>query len=678
MISTSRILKIVQLDSEPVGFVSNPDFFWDGYPNQWKVTLSVESAVTGDAANNFSYDASSIEVGDWIATTSGGTANRIIEIVELVNSNSIVVIVEDEDSYNILADMTQTGTSIGPAGQGILFQVSPDNGLPVLGPMTPYYFDVSFQTDLISRFVQQGKLKSPKHVLTKPTDNSVTDGAIQSWVEGETSYTDAIDSLNSFMMRLLPDRPANLSSKAVEFMAVNNRETVLSKGFVNHTDQELAAGDGIVSVSESPVVSRPIEGFGSGESGTLILKVDGEAAGSVALTDNDDSGVYDSLEVLADQPYPDAKGFWRALDAQIAVDLEPGVHHVDLTHSLTGTTSATFAVDTLVAKPLTTAVSVKQTLAQAVTYSSGVPHYGKGSTLAVSATSSNLSGQTHLKQGVMQVVSEALVNSLGINPGEHGVPEVLDVNHAALAVVDVPVELSGDSHSNTTLSVRGRNSYTDGDAVAANARILYLHGQPFNGVIEQTRTISDSISMRRVAMTAGDTPADNVASFAAATFNSGSGSSAGSASAAHEASIVGGRLCHDVTDYSKGYLPVGPDFSGKDSIQYATFVTQGVTNNMRLRVNGEYTGLYIKLPGISQIMPNAVAGWWDATKQADFAPSRWPGAVGASDGCLVGSVGGDITITFGSASSSGATDNMIFIRFVLAAGQSITDIAIDF
>lgn len=75
-------------------------------------------------------------------------------------------------------------------------------------------------------------------------------------------------------------------------------------------------------------------------------------------------------------------------------------------------------------------------------------------------------------------------------------------------------------------------------------------------------------------------------------------------------------------------------------------------------------------------MPNATNGWWNAKTPYDFAPGQWPGSAGASSGCLLSKTGLTYTLTFGSASSAGSTDNMILIRVALTAGQSITNITV--
>jgi hypothetical protein len=165
-----------------------------------------------------------------------------------------------------------------------------------------------------------------------------------------------------------------------------------------------------------------------------------------------------------------------------------------------------------------------------------------------------------------------------------------------------------------------------------------------------------------------------------------SGVAAWSSSAAlptYEATVVGGTVKNDTTNYSTGYFPVGPDLStGRTGTQYITFrITRDATSKFDVAVTGKISGVQVALPGSSLDTTAAPTnGWIDATVAYGGAGAPGTGAGGnGSVGCALGgavTVGSVVTqsktITFGTLSSNSSTNNYIYVRFALAAGDSIT------
>lgn len=126
-------------------------------PFRWTVVMAV-------TAQRHSYHLSQtpgyfngldIAVGDWIATTAYGIANRIVSI-SAQTPTEVTCIVEDVDRYNTFADPQGMGVGIGPLGNGFLFEMGED-GEPVLAPIKPGVLPPEFQVDLLSRFRHQSK-----------------------------------------------------------------------------------------------------------------------------------------------------------------------------------------------------------------------------------------------------------------------------------------------------------------------------------------------------------------------------------------------------------------------------------------------------------------------------------------------------------------------------------------
>ena len=144
----------------------------------------------------------------------------------------------------------------------------------------------------------------------------------------------------------------------------------------------------------------------------------------------------------------------------------------------------------------------------------------------------------------------------------------------------------------------------------------------------------------------------------------------------YEAVVRGAVLRHDTTDYSSGYLPVGPDYSvGRSGTQYfqMEFIRSNVSE-FRITYNGNAAGCFICMPDNSSWTTSlsGTNGWADmfqAYRGAGIPTSAEPGC---SSGGLMTSNGGTTTCVFGTESSSNDTNNRILIRWKLTSEQSIT------
>jgi hypothetical protein len=118
----------------------------------------------------------------------------------------------------------------------------------------------------------------------------------------------------------------------------------------------------------------------------------------------------------------------------------------------------------------------------------------------------------------------------------------------------------------------------------------------------------------------------------------------------YDATVVAAVLKHDTTNYSTGYLPVGPNLSTQGASQYFTFkfVRTGVSK-FDILYTGTIAGLWVALPGQSNTY-STLNGWLDMSTA--YAGSGIPGAnTGAggngSNGCAIGG-----TAVLNSAQSS--------------------------
>ena len=153
----------------------------------------------------------------------------------------------------------------------------------------------------------------------------------------------------------------------------------------------------------------------------------------------------------------------------------------------------------------------------------------------------------------------------------------------------------------------------------------------------------------------------------------------------NEAKNVANAISYDVTDYSTGYLPVGPNYSSHDASQYFTFkFTKAALSKFNILFAGTVAGLWVALPGSPIDSSSSLNGWMDMNTA--YAGSGYPGVNSpgnGSNGCALGGIvvlnSAGIqtrTCTFGTQSTTNATDNEVYVRIKLTSGQSLTALSI--
>jgi hypothetical protein len=142
-----------------------------------------------------------------------------------------------------------------------------------------------------------------------------------------------------------------------------------------------------------------------------------------------------------------------------------------------------------------------------------------------------------------------------------------------------------------------------------------------------------------------------------------------------EATVVGGTLKHDQTDYSSNFLPIGPNYSGRSSNQYFQLAFIRTTSKFSISVVGTYTSCWVCQPTNTD-WKNALSstnGWANMFLPQSGDPSNLnPGCALAGP---MNQASGTFNCTFGTFSSSGGA-GLILIRFKLTAGQSMTKLTI--
>ena len=140
----------------------------------------------------------------------------------------------------------------------------------------------------------------------------------------------------------------------------------------------------------------------------------------------------------------------------------------------------------------------------------------------------------------------------------------------------------------------------------------------------------------------------------------------------YDAKIVANVLKHDLTNYT-GYLPAGPDFSAHSASQYFTFVftRTGVSKfNIAYTAPSGIGGMWVAMPGTGGTSgtTSTLNKWLNLAIDNSLAD----GAALGGNLNIAATTAQSINASFGTLSSTNATNNEIWVRIKLTAGQTIT------
>ena len=523
-----------------------------------------------------------------------------------------------------------------------------------------------------------------------------------------TTVTNGIALLNVVLGKLVPPAPPNFPGGQTLAIASVSSFRMANITQVDNTpgaNKAVAAGATVSTVRRAATYStNTITTVGPGDSGVITAVRNGANVGNVTL--NADAsptadGTYGGNLVITNNfDYASANanitaGFWYVFSAGISGASAPaGWNEIYISHSTTANTNtATWYYDN--ASPSTPSFS-STTMAEAsnvLAYSSTIPHYTSSTVFNIGSTAANVSGNMYPTSNSLATGSAggsfaapATVNYNASNVGSN----ILNSFQTASFTTTVAVT-TGFGASSTGPSMSVNNSYSTGTLTLTSAlgnTVLRKTGSATaidegNIVVTSVGTGSGN-AVRIISPGSGNTP---VYTASAASFNSQS-----STLQVYDATVVGsssqGVLKHDVTNYSTGFLPVGPNLSsGRSGTQYFTFkFVRTNVSKFDITYAGNVAGFWVALPGSTIDTTSGANGWIDmsvAYGGAGIPGVNSPG--NGSDGC---SLGGAIilntttastskTCTFGTVSSSSTATNEIYLRVALVSGQSVTALAIN-
>lgn len=521
--------------------------------------------------------------------------------------------------------------------------------------------------------------------LGVPTDTTLT-GAMP--LTSETTVTNAVDQLNTILGKLVPTPPANFPNGETLTVTSVGATPLLASGAVpdntNGGTITTVSGASVTRITAATVSTNTIgagDNVGPGDSGTIQALVNGTMVDSQVMTTGSNAKATGVLRISNDQAYPVATpGFWESFRTNIAgAAASQGWNRLKLAHTGAGATNDVYFVrDNITAIPVVSAGTVTESAAGTLAYSSGIPHYGTGASLSVGFTASDLAGETYKSGTILSLSgSNSIFATVNHAAGSGGLPAILPRQTTTFTASNLIVNIDGNNVHNSG-KVTGAASNPNGTGSLQFGPTILVKRGTTSRIDEMNIPVSIAVNggpsatvASRVIMTGGDNPSDAVGSLTVGNWASSTTKNA------WDASVVAGVLQHDITNYTTGFLPVGPNYTSHDASQYVTFmIRRTAVSKFDISVTGSFAGMWVKLPGVSEAYTSTQNGWYDMKTLYGGAgiPGNQAGANG-SVGCALGAVangGGTWTCTFGTLSSTSASNNIILVRFKLTAGQSIS------
>jgi hypothetical protein len=553
-----------------------------------------------------------------------------------------------------------------------------------------------------------------------------------------TAQTD-VDTSITFNSKAVPSAPANLSTKSITLSdSFQGTSPKLAHGFTDNTStaNTLSAGADLNTTTARRYTSGTIDtstasNFFNGASGTLAAEINAADDGTKTFTASEgETGTFTSLVVSSnvdydtvDSSYP--QRFYLVASAKITkalADYSTGLSAQRLTHTTTGNTNYVHVLkDNLTATPtFGTVGSLSAGTNGTFRYVSGIPYYNTGSpTVNITGmTINNLVGQAYTNQsnivevdsgtnaeGTSQAASNANDYSYSDIDGattmlSSGIPKVNTGTSSAYAIGSLSVPITSSSvRTVETIKARARNV----NGVSSYSELstkLQVHTAAQSGVSEIAIPVADSLGATydddgiRIFDFSGDTT-DTPSYTSSTNFYTNSTYSESSdpgVSGTKEATVRLGVIKHDVTDYSSGFLPAGPDRSGDTGTQYFTFAFRRATVarfTVTITSSSGISGFWYAAPGTTLDDASGINGWVEGTTQ--YAGVGLPGTDtlnggnGSSGGAFTGAdvipTGSAISnqtyeMTLGTANLSNAQDNVCLVRIALASGESVSALSI--
>ena len=505
---------------------------------------------------------------------------------------------------------------------------------------------------------------------------------------------DSINELNFILGKLVPDAPDTFNGLALSLTGTAGVGR-LCQGFTptNNTGGSApSAGTQYTRNTDSTITTNYINDVGPGDVGTVTGFVNAVGVGTTTLDTGTNNAISGAVQIADNKDAAQStrntgitSQFYQVYDVRLLNAASPdGFNKAFLTHS-SATTGEVFWYEdpSTVSAPVISFSGVTEPPSPSFSYSSGIPHYTQASAnnFTYVLTVTNASGDMYSNNTF--VTQDNNSGTAFANSGNKSY-----TNFAG--GTNPPVKNYGVGSGVTTLVTNTfRNIHS---TITSNHFTRYDASTPYGSHNNQRISYSTPLNIMGTTARPNQIDEDSITNFGAndgvrvkagsnadnpsATFVAWTGGSAGSIDT-YEATVRGGVLRHDQTNYSTGYLPVGPNYSiGRSGAQYyQVLLEQEFISSFKIVVTGSYGGCWVCMPNNSawNTSLSGKNGWADM-----FTAYRGAGVpTTAEPGCATGTVmsgsSGTFTCTFGTESTSNASSPYrILIRWRLDAGDSIT------
>jgi len=505
---------------------------------------------------------------------------------------------------------------------------------------------------------------------------------------------DSINELNFILGKLVPKAPDTFDGLALSLTGTAGVGR-LCAGFTptNNTGGSApSAGTQYTRNTDSTITTNYINDIGPGDAGTvtgfvnavgvgtttLDTGINNATSGAVQIADNKDAAQSTRNTGITSQ-------FYQVYDVRLLNAASPdGYNKAFLTHG-SATTGEVFWYEdgSTVSAPVISFSAITQPSSPTLSYSSGIPHYQNNPNNAFTyvLTVTNATGDMYSNNTFLTSDGQggAFQNSGSKNYTDFagGTNPPVKNYGVGTGVTTLITSIPRNIHNTITGNHFSRYDVSTPYGSHNNQRISF--STPMN--IMGTTARPNQIDEDDISSTVGNgnngtrVNAGSTGNNPTPVYTSWGGGSAGSI-ATYEATVRGGVLRHDQTNYSTGYLPVGPDYSsGRSAEQY--YQVQLITPNVssfNISYTGNIAGCWVCMPDNSTWTTSLsnTNGWADMFNE--YIGSGVPR--NADPGCAYGGVmddnGGTFTCTFGTESSSNDTNNRILIRWRLNVGDSVT------
>ena len=542
--------------------------------------------------------------------------------------------------------------------------------------------------------------------LGNPTQGNLISNAVT--LTNSSSVSNAIAQLNVVLGKLVPPSPPTFP--ASQSIAISTLSTYRMANFTQTdntpgANKSVAGGTTVTNVRRaSSYVTGNITVAGPGDTGTITAFLNGADAGNRTLTSSlNGNGTYSNLVIFNNYDYNVANaniaaGFWSVFSSRAAGTVTEGWNEVYIADSAaSNTNTANWYYDSSApGTPSFSSLTISPPVSPSYTYSSTVPHYTNTNIFTLTANVNKLSGNmyptsdtfvTGTSGGAFGTPSSVTYSAAGVTTP---LAQNLYVSSGNASISTTATIISGFGASSTGPSLSSNNSYNSATQAFTStlaANVLYKTGtvssastiEEANVFVGSTIGTGSGLAFRIINPGSADTP---VYTASAAAFNSQS-----STLQTYDSTVVANILKHDQTNYSTGYLPLGPNLSsGRTGSQYFTFkIIRTSVSKFDIKWTGTIAGLWIALPGSVIDSTSSANGWIDMS--IAYAGAGIPGVNSpgnGSNGCALGGVAPlnsaqtnkSVTATFGTVSSSSTATSEIYIRIKLTSGQSVTALSL--